>query len=267
MDKLKVTGIEFYAYHGVLESEKQLGQTFSVDVEFELDVSMCGDDLKMTVNYGEVSLDVVDFCKSNRFDLLESLANNLSKHLLRKYTLMNKIKVTIHKPHAPITTKFSDVTLTVERGWSTCYLAIGSNLGDREAYLNGAIEAINTDENMMLLAKSSYIETAPYGVSDQPDFLNGAVKIKTIYTPRELLNFCKNAENSAGRVKKRVWGERTLDVDILMYSDLVYFSDDLKIPHAEMHFRDFVLEPLCEIEPYLIHPIYKQSIRELLRNH
>jgi dihydroneopterin aldolase/2-amino-4-hydroxy-6-hydroxymethyldihydropteridine diphosphokinase len=118
---------------------------------------------------------------------------------------------------------------------------------------------------MIELAKSSYIETAPYGVTDQPPFLNAAIKIKSTYTPRQLLAFCKKTEELAGRVKTRPWGERTLDVDILMYENEVIFTEELIIPHPEMHYRSFVLKPLCEIDPYLLHPVQRMTIQDLLK--
>lgn len=266
MDKIKVSGIEFFAYHGVLESEKKDGQIFIIDCEFSLDTSMCGDNLEKTVDYGAVSCDIVQFCKNNRCDLLENLVNTLAKFLLTKYNKIKEISLTVHKPNAPIPTKFSDVTLTITRGWETCYLAIGSNLGDRKANLDMVSSLIAQDDNITLVSSSEYVSTKPYGVLDQPDFLNGAIKIRTIYTPNELLEFCKSVEKKSGRAPTKRWGERTLDVDILMYGNRIIFSDDLIIPHAEMHIRDFVLVPLCQIEPYLVHPIYKRSVRELLEN-
>lgn len=264
MDTIKISGIEFFAHHGVLNSEKELGQIFSIDCEFSLDTSMCEDDLSKTVNYGQVALDIISFCQENCYDLLETLVNKLSCHLLIKYCLMEQLILTIHKPHAPIATKFSDVTLTITRAWKTCYLAIGSNLGDRENFLEMVSKTIEEDDHVTAIAKSSYMETEPYGVTDQPKFLNGAIKIKTIYTPFELLAFCKNIEKQAGRTVTRRWGERTLDVDILMYGSDTLFTEKLKIPHPEMHLRTFVLEPLVEIEPYLIHPIKKVDVKTLL---
>ena len=264
MDKIKLKGIEFFAHHGVLDSEKKLGQIFFVDCEAVLDTSLCRDDLNKTVNYSELACEIVSFSQKNRYDLLETFMNSLSKHLLINYPLIDEITLTVHKPHAPIPTKFADVTVTVTRGWKTCYLAVGSNLGDRNANLDSVCLEIEKNKEIQLLAKSDYIETKPYGVLDQPDFLNGAIKIKTILTPAELLSFCKETEHLAGRIKTRHWGERTLDVDILMYGDTILFTDELKIPHPEMHKRDFVLTPLCQIEPYLIHPIKNMSISELL---
>lgn len=264
MDKIKVSGIEFFAYHGVLDSEKELGQMFSVDCEFMLDTSMCHDQLENTVNYGELSCEIVQFCQNKKYDLLEALANELAQHLLLKYALMKEISISIHKPHAPIATKFSDVFVSVTRGWKTCYLAIGSNLGDRKKNLDLVGTELSRDLCIKEIVKSNYIETEPYGVTDQPKFLNGAIKIKTTYTPRQLLAFCRQVEQLAGRVRTRHWGERTLDVDILMYSNEVIFSSDLIIPHPEMHLRNFVLQPLSEIEPYLVHPIKGLDVKTLL---
>lgn len=264
MDKIRVSEIKFFAHHGVLQGEKELGQFFSVDCEAAVDTALCGDDLSKTVNYAELTDDIVSFCQNNRYDLLETLVNNLSKYIMEKYYLIYGLTLTVHKPHAPISTNFSDVSLTITRRRRTCYLSIGSNLGDRKANLDLVWSEIEKSREIQGLAKSDYIETKPYGVLDQPDFLNGAIKIRTFLTLSELFLFCKQTEKLAGRVKTRRWGERTLDVDILMYGNEVIFTDDVKIPHPEMHKRDFVLRPLCQIEPYLIHPVKNMNVSELL---
>jgi dihydroneopterin aldolase/2-amino-4-hydroxy-6-hydroxymethyldihydropteridine diphosphokinase len=266
MDQINVQGIEFFAYHGVLDSEKQQGQFFRVDCTFSFDTSTCHDDLTRTINYGDLAQDVVQFSQKNRYNLIETLANELAQHLLLQYQCMEEITITIHKPHAPIPVHFTNVTTTVTRGWKTCYLGIGSNLGNRKENLDLVRLEIAKENRMIELAASSYIETEPYGVTDQPRFLNAAIKVKTIFTPSQLLMFCHKVEHLAGRVKTRHWGERTLDVDILLYSNEVIFTSELKIPHPELHLRSFVLKPLCEIEPYLIHPIKKLEIQTLLKN-
>lgn len=265
MDKITISGIEFFAYHGVLEDEKKKGQLFTVDCSFEIDTSCCNDDLNKTVNYAEVTTEIVSFATEHRYDLIETLSNNLAKDILLKFPLIKNITITMHKPNAPIPARFNDVQLSVTRGWKTCYLAIGSNLGNREEYLDFVWKDIEKHKEIKGICKSDYIETKPYGVHDQPDFLNGAIKIKTILTPYELLEFCNKTEKLCGRVRTRRWGERTLDVDILMYEDMVLFTDELIIPHPEMHKRDFVLKPLSQIEPYLVHPILKINVLELLK--
>lgn len=264
MDKISLKSLKFFAYHGVFEQEKIDGQYFSVDCDIFLDTSICNYKLENTVHYGKLANDIVDFCTSKKFELLETLANKVCDYLLLKYKLIKKIIFTIHKPNAPINEDFEDVSLTVERAWNTCYLALGSNLGDRESYLNMVSDEISKSEKIIEIKKSSFIETEPYGVLDQPKFLNAVIKISTIYTPFQLLDFTQNLEKIAKREKLRHWGERTLDVDILFYEDKIIFDDLLIIPHPEIHSRNFVLQPFCEIDPYFIHPIKRKTIQELL---
>lgn len=264
MDTITVKGIEFFGHHGVFESEKEQGQTFLIDCSFDIDTSCCTDNLDTTVNYGEVSVKIVEFCTNRTFDLLETLVNELAKYLLINFKLMKSVTLTVHKPNAPIPTKFGDVTVTITRKRTVCFLAIGSNLGDKKAYLDSVSEEIKKDDCIIELAKSDYISTKPYKVTDQPDFLNGAIKIETIYTPSELLKFCHMTEEKAGRKRLRHWGERTLDVDIILYGNEVIYTDELKVPHPEMHLREFVLEPLVQIDPYLVHPLKMKSVSELL---
>lgn len=265
MDLIKVSGIEFFAYHGVLDSEKRIGQKFSIDCQFKLRDIVKQDNIDNTLSYADVTLEVVEFCTENQFDLMETLVNRLGMHLMCKFEMIDELEITIHKPNAPIETTFSDVTVSSKRKRNVVYLALGSNLGDKKAYLDLACKHLNDSIYINELARSSYIETEPYGVLDQPNFMNGVVKIETIYNPYELLEFCKGIEQAAGRERIRKWGERTLDVDILMFNDQIIFNDKLKIPHPEMHIRDFVLEPLAEIEPYLMHPQRRLNVSELLK--
>jgi dihydroneopterin aldolase/2-amino-4-hydroxy-6-hydroxymethyldihydropteridine diphosphokinase len=263
MDKITITGLKFYANHGVLKTEKEQGQYFIIDCAFYLDTSLTYDEIANTVNYGELSCAIVEFSKTNTFNLLETLANKLAEHLLIKYPLIKKLTLTIHKPQAPIPVHFTDVALKITRQWSTCYLSIGSNLGNRVKNLDLVSSEILKTPQVKELKKSNYLETKPYGVLDQPNFLNAALKIKTIFTINQLLDFCQSIEKKAKRVKTRKWGERTLDVDILLYGEKIIFTPKIIIPHPEMTKRTFVLEPLKEIEPYLIHPIKKESIATL----
>ena len=107
------------------------------------------------------------------------------------------------------------------------------------------------------------IETEPYGVTDQPSFLNGAARISTLLTPHELLDELHRIEAEAGRERIIHWGPRTLDLDIIFYDDLVMSDDDLCIPHVDMHNRSFVIEPMKELAPYKMHPVLKKRMVEL----
>lgn len=134
---------------------------------------------------------------------------------------------------------------------ATAYIALGSNLGDRKKNLTTALFHLVREPRIILEKLSSFIETKPYGVTDQPDFLNGCCRIWTDLSPRQLLTALQSIENKMGRVRTRRWGERIIDLDILLYDDITVNEPDLVIPHPDMKNRDFVLEPLKEIAPDL----------------
>ncbi len=179
---------------------------------------------------------------------------------------------------------------------SKVYIGIGSNLGDRQLNIDKALEKLRTRKNIQLCEISSVIETSPEGGVEQPDFLNACCRIDTTLYPDELLTTLKSIEREMGRgrdyapkrlsveeqlkalnegrpiktspadnqiIEKR-WGPRIIDLDILLYDDIVMKGNNLVVPHRSLHERIFVLEPLSQIAPDLIHPVFKQSINELL---
>lgn len=133
----------------------------------------------------------------------------------------------------------------------TAYLGLGSNLGDRAAILVEAIHRLAAAEGCRVEAVSPLYESAPWGVTDQPPFLNLAVALRTTLAPRELLALCKSIEDALGRVAGPRWGPRAVDLDILLYAGLTLDEPDLRIPHAHLAQRQFVLVPLCDIAPDL----------------
>jgi 2-amino-4-hydroxy-6-hydroxymethyldihydropteridine diphosphokinase len=145
----------------------------------------------------------------------------------------------------------------------TVYIGIGSNLGNREENCEWAIRLL-IDHGITVTKRSSMIETEPWGVREQPKFINMAVEIETEHEPEELLCILKKIELEAGRLPTSHWGPRIVDLDILLYDDLIMESPDLVIPHPGMSEREFVLKPLAEIAPEKIHPVVGKSIRELL---
>ncbi|MBN1306043.1 MAG: 2-amino-4-hydroxy-6-hydroxymethyldihydropteridine diphosphokinase [Anaerolineales bacterium] len=142
------------------------------------------------------------------------------------------------------------------------YLALGTNLGDRLAYLRMAAAMLPPE--VTVKQESQIYETSPWGVEDQPDFLNMVVKGETALSPMELLSYLKNLENELGRQPSFRYGPRQIDLDILFYDDLVLATPHLIIPHPRLQERAFVLVPLAEIAPALRHPIFKKTTRELL---
>jgi len=144
----------------------------------------------------------------------------------------------------------------------TVYIALGTNLGDRLANLHAAIESMPPE--IHVLAESHVYETPPWGYEDQPAFLNMVLKTETDLVPEALLKYLKQLEVELGRKQNFRWGPRLIDLDILFYDDLVLDSPSLVIPHMRLHERAFVLVPLMDIAPELIHPVFKRNVRELL---
>jgi 2-amino-4-hydroxy-6-hydroxymethyldihydropteridine diphosphokinase len=145
------------------------------------------------------------------------------------------------------------------------YLGLGANLGDRIQNIQRAIEKIVRHPRIELFKKSAFYETKPWGIKNQPDFINTVIEIKTSLPPLNLFKFLKQIERKLGREKRTRWGPREIDIDILLYGNLVLENCSLKIPHPEMIERDFVLIPLAEIAPDLIHPVVQKTIRDLVR--
>lgn len=264
-DCITINDLEIYAKHGVLPEENSLGQKFLVSATMYMDTTRAGlsDDIDDSVNYADVCSFITNYLTDNTFKLLEAAAENLATQILLSYPLISKIDIEIKKPWAPIGLPVKYVSVKISRGWHIAYIALGSNMGDKEKYLNDAITMINDNDMCMVNKVSSFIITKPYGYTDQDDFLNGAIKIQTLYSPKMLLEFLNKIEAKAERVRDIHWGPRTLDLDIIFYDDIVMSDDTLTIPHPEMHKRDFVLVPLKEIAGNHIHPFLFKTVNEL----
>mgnify|MGYP000742059761 FL=1 len=148
---------------------------------------------------------------------------------------------------------------------SVAYIALGSNLGDKAANLGQAVKLLQA-KGLQIRSVSSFFQTEPYGVTDQPEFINAAACVETSLPPEALLKLLLETELEMGRVRLRHWGERNIDLDLLLYDDLIYHSDKLTLPHPDMQNRLFVLQPLAEVAAEKIHPVYKKSIQTLLKS-
>lgn len=266
MDKIHIKNLEVFARHGVFPEENVLGQKFVVSAVLYTSTREAGrtDDLAKSIHYGEVSRFITEFMEQNTFQLLETAAERLAEELLLNIERLEKICLEIKKPWAPVGLPLETVSVEIERAWHTAYIALGSNLGDKEANLCLGVEGLRSTRGCRVEAVSDFLVTAPYGGVEQDDFLNGAMKIRTLLTPHELLERLHEIEQEAKRERVVRWGPRTLDLDILLYDDLILDEEELHIPHIEMYKRDFVLKPLCQIAPYARHPVYNRTAAELL---
>lgn len=266
MDKIHIKNLEVFAKHGVFPEENVLGQKFVISAVLYASTREAGktDDLTKSIHYGEVGQFITEFMKQNTFQLLEAVAERMAEELLLRTERLEKVCLEIKKPWAPVGLPLETVSVEIERGWHTAYIALGANLGDKEANLRLGVEALRATKGCQVLAVSDFLVTEPYGGVEQDDFLNGAMKIRTLLTPHELLERLHEIEREAKRERVVRWGPRTLDLDILLYDDLILDEEELHIPHIEMYKRDFVLRPLCQIAPYVRHPVYNRTAAELL---
>lgn len=144
----------------------------------------------------------------------------------------------------------------------SAYIGLGSNLGDCRANLQTALSDLNGHPNIALIRTSSFYSTAPLGPK-QPDFLNAVAQVRTSLPADELLLALHLIEQDLGRQRQEHWGPRTIDLDILLYAEMVIDQPDLTVPHPQMHLRSFVLKGLCELEGDLIHPLLGCTVRQL----
>jgi dihydroneopterin aldolase/2-amino-4-hydroxy-6-hydroxymethyldihydropteridine diphosphokinase len=265
MDMIRIKGLEIFAHHGVFEEENILGQKFVVNVDMYLSTREAGinDDIKQSVDYGAVCSMINQIMQEENYNLIEAVAERLAMEILLRYDLVSEVEMEIKKPWAPVLMPIDTVSVSIRRKRHTAYLGLGSNIGDKESYLDFAIDELNKDAYTKVTKVSDFIETEPYGDVEQDNFLNGCIEIETLHTPLELLKLVNDIEEAAGRKRIIHWGPRTLDIDILLYDDIVYDDERLHIPHIEMAKRDFVLTPLSSIAGYKRHPLTHKTIDEM----
>ena len=234
MDKIEIRDLEIFANHGVFPEETALGQKFVVSAVMYTETRPAGlaDDLSASINYGEVS---------------------------------QKITLRIEKPWAPVGLPLKTVAVEITRGWHTAYIAFGSNMGDKKKYLDNAIQGLRDMKEIVVEKVSEYLVTEPYGDVEQDEFLNGALRVRTLLSPEELLDRLHVLEQAADRKRIIHWGPRTLDLDILFYDNEIIDTVELHVPHIDMENRDFVLKPMVEIAPYLRHPVLNLTMEQLLK--
>lgn len=266
MDKIVIKDFEVFGHHGVFLEEKTLGQKFVLDIILNLSVEEAAKtgDLTKSVHYGELVHKLEEKFKLENYDLIETVANKMTEFILLEYDIVNSVKIRVKKPWAPIHRSLDTVYVEMERGWNEAFLSFGSNMGDKGENIQKGLEIIKDSVHTQVITVSDIIITKPWGYEDQDDFLNGACKIKTLLSPKQLVRFLLSIEKELNRERIIKWGPRTLDLDIIFYNDIITEDEEVILPHPRMHNREFVLKPLNQIAPYKIHPLYKKRVFELL---
>lgn len=267
MDEIRIDNLECYAFHGVFPEENEKGQPFFVNMVLYADLRSAGqtDELTLSTHYGEVCHLVNDWMKKHTVKLIETVAEALTVEILRAFPLVQALDMEIRKPQAPIGLPFESVSVKIHRGWHQAYVAIGSNMGEKDKFIQLGLSELAALPDTTVEAVSDIIVTKPYGGVVQEDFLNGVVKLRTLFTPEELLEKLHEIEEKAERKRTLRWGPRTLDLDIVFFDKLVYESDTLIIPHVDMENRDFVLTPMCQLAPNFRHPLLGKTMEQLSR--
>lgn len=262
MDKIYIENLEVYGYHGVNPEEKAMGQRFLICLELTTSLREAGntDDLRNTVNYAELCIQVEEEFKREKYDLIERAAEALAEFILIKYDMVSSVKVCIKKPWAPIGKPLKYAAVEIERSWHTAYIAMGSNMGNKRENIEEAIRIINDLHTCKVSRISNFYETKPVGYLDQEDFVNCVIEIKTLLLPKELMGTLLSIEKKLKRERIIKWGPRTIDLDIILYDNIITTDEDVLIPHPRMHERLFVLKPLSDIAPYIIHPVLNKRI-------
>ena len=265
MQKIHIKDLEIIGFHGAIPEEKVLGQKFVLSFELDVDLRQAGknDDLTKTVHYGELAQKVEEEFTKTSYDLIEKAAEEICEFVLLNYPLVKKVKLLLKKPWAPTRKHVEYVAVEIERKWNKVYIAAGSNLGDKEETLKEAIYIIDKRKDCVVTKVSNFYTTDPVGYEDQDQFVNCVFEINTLQTPSELMDTLLEVEKDFKRERIIRWGPRTLDLDIIFYDDIISYDEHILIPHPRAHERQFVMKPMCDINPYYVHPIYRKRVMDI----
>lgn len=252
MHHIVMRNMKFYGYHGCLDFEKKDGQWFivTVDIGCEYLPGALSDELEGTVNYADAFDRIKVIVTECKFNLIEKLAYEIGRCILKNYDLASEVSVTIHKPGAPVEGEFECMETQINLKRHEVVISFGSNMGDREETISAALRCIDCHEDISIRRVSSLYETEPVGYADQSDFLNGVAILDTYLEPLDLLHYLQKIELDLHRVRTIKNGPRTIDLDILTIDKIESKNSELILPHPRMYERAFVLVPMKELGLY-----------------
>jgi len=272
MFRIIVKDLNLFGYHGVKESEKKDGQNFCFNIEILLNKNsfLNGDSIENTLNYSEVIKLVKDINSNRRFNLLETLSQEIANRIMGMSFLIEKVSVKIEKTSPPIKENIESVGVeyildrkSLESGGEgklessevDVYMSLGSNIGNRENNLRKAVDLIGRSPNINIIKVSSIYETEPMYFKDQDSFYNIVLQaqVDRELSPFEMMGFLKGIEYGFGRKRsEKRYGPRIIDIDLLYYGEMVIESNFFTVPHPGIEERKFVLVPFSEIAPEFI---------------
>ena len=258
---IRLTGVRAHGHHGVFEHERRDGQEFVVDLVAHLPVGAGGgDEISATLHYGEAAEALVEVLVGEPVDLLETLVERLldAVEQLPGGRACPRLEVTVHKPQAPITVPFADVSVTGVRDHRVpAVVALGANLGDATGTLAAAVGELAELPGVELVGLSPLVESDPVGGVEQPVYLNAVARVETTLAAADLLAALHRIEARHGRTREVRWGARTLDLDLIQHGDpragtevwCVPEGVGLHLPHPRASERAFVLGPWLAVDP------------------
>jgi dihydroneopterin aldolase/2-amino-4-hydroxy-6-hydroxymethyldihydropteridine diphosphokinase len=266
-DQIEINGLRAVTIVGALPHEREIPQPLQIDLAFDVDLHDAGhsDELGDTVHYGLVAERAIAVAEESKDVLLERLVTRIADEVLA-FDRVEAVDVRLTKLRPPLPVDAVSTSVRIRRTRAEldipahtanrAYIALGSNLGDREAYLRLGVRGLG-----QITAMSAVYETEPVGgPDDQGAFLNMVVEVETSLDPSALLRRCQRIEAEAMRQRVVRWGPRTLDVDIIVFDGVEMQSDDLTIPHPRYAERAFVVAPLADVAPDLCPPEWETSL-------
>lgn len=261
--KINVNGITSKTIIGCYDYERKNAQDVLIDLCLELYSNnwIKPDHLDTTVDYAKLIDFIQELIPKTNYNLLESLSERISKELLERHPLIKVVHVTVAKP-AICGVKAKSITLShsMERKFKVA-IALGSNDKLASQQIITAIEILG--EYVSDIQIGGFYKTTPVGYRQQDDFINTALIGYVNLRPEELLGKIKTIEKLMGKHEVFENGPRCIDIDLILFDDLIYTHNFLTVPHKSMHLRDFVLKPLVDIAPSWLHPIYNKTIARL----